>query len=612
MGSDIFMVSEEACEGTIMLKCKAKLFLCILIVLTGGMATHTFANTNGSRNINVMNYGAKGDGVTDDTEAIKAAMKAASIKASKPSPVGSNFQIGPTLVFPCGEYVISDEIPVTTLEICGEGRAAIRQINKDKDIFVSRTVWRLLISKLTFLGGKNQVNLYNPNIDTGQIVIDRCRFYGAAGFGIYTDVLSTTVKIEDCEFISCHQSWYNNRCDQALMRDCWIMTDKKMENMATIEHRGMRLTIENLVGVPLVGGARQRWIDNYGSSLTLKQCRFGGEGGGFTPVYNFANYLKPDDKTFFSPMGTNIIVDDCFISSNGSYSANCVIYCYEVPNSISIAKSVLCGSAAVVIDKRIDLANYFKNISPELLSYSIEKCIGERIGKMPEGLLKPLVIKVESKKIILSEEQTNKALNKAMGEFQQRKNQSTSAAVWGGHRQQTQSGKYIEFTDWSVSDDMDATSQKNADWLALRKAGDDMLILFKQSQPGGWPHVTIRGQVDLDKFPWLTWIQKETAAPGSFAMKVIDVESGNMITLYTEKLVIKNDETNPVYTGTHSELYGYHADNLKSRLGVGGTRKLEIRWYPLGWGMKSAKEEDWFYVQPGQYLAIDFLRAEAD
>ena len=53
---------------------------------------------------------------------------------------------------------------------------------------------------LTFLGGRNQLDLRNPNVDTGQIVIENCRFYGAAGFGVFSDVLSTTVKIEDCTF----------------------------------------------------------------------------------------------------------------------------------------------------------------------------------------------------------------------------------------------------------------------------------------------------------------------------------------------------------------------------------------------------------------------------
>jgi len=30
------------------------------------------------------------------------------------------------------------------------------------------------------------------------------------------------VEVNDCEFVGCRQAWFNDRCDQAVMRDCWI------------------------------------------------------------------------------------------------------------------------------------------------------------------------------------------------------------------------------------------------------------------------------------------------------------------------------------------------------------------------------------------------------
>jgi len=103
-----------------------------------------------------------------------------------------------------------------------------------------------------------------------------------------------------------------------------------------IVHKGARLTIENLIGVPLVGGARLRWIDNYGCNLTCKQCRFGGEGGGFTPVYNYAKYST----------GAVIILDDCYIAANASFNANGAVYCLEVPAIIRVRDSILQGLPA--------------------------------------------------------------------------------------------------------------------------------------------------------------------------------------------------------------------------------------------------------------------------
>jgi len=402
-------------------------------------------------------------------------------------------------------------------------------------------------------------------------------------------VVSTTVKIRDCEFIMCYQSWYNNRCDQAMMRDCWITSSAKAENKAVIEHRGARLTIENLCGVPLVGGPKQRWIDNYGSNLTLKQCRFGGEGGGFTPVYNYARYAN-------QMAGPGILFEDCFISANASHNANCAIYCLEVPNAIALKNCMMGGCAAVILDKKIDLNHYFKNVPPGLLSYSVEGCAGEFIGELPRGLKKPVIITTRPEKRTLSPKETAQAIAKARQEWGEKASQSFMDGSFGGHRQQTEPGQFVELTDWSASGYMDATSQKNSDWLAVQRIGTDFLILYRQSSEGGWPHVTITARIDLDRYPWLAWKQKEGTAPGSFALKVIDLQSGAMHSLYGE---------------TFGAVYHYHAHNLKKLLG-GGLKEMEIRWYPLGWGMKSPKETDYYWAQPGQYVVMDFFRAEAD
>ena len=546
--------------------------------------------------VNVRDYGAKGDGVTDDTQAIMQAMTAAAVSKSKASPIQTFFQVGPALVFPAGEYLVSDEIPIKTLEIRGEGRAAIHQTNSDKNIFTSKTVWRLNVINITFLGGKSQLDLYNPNIDTGQIIIDGCRFYGSSGAAVRTDVLSTMVKIDDCEFIKCRQSWYNNRCDQAVMRDCWIMTDKAMENQATIEHRGMRMTIENLVGVPLVGGPKQRWIDNYGTNLTLNQCRFGGEGGGFTPVYNFRKYISSGDTSFGATMLANITLDDCVVCANGSYNANCAVYCVEVPNSIDIKNSVLSGSVGVILDKKINLSNYFKNVSPQLLSYSLSNCRGELMGKLPAGLVKPVVLTTKSDKILIAAE-TKKAMDKAIREVSLAKPDQAAPFEWNKHRQQMSSDKYVELTDWSASGYMDATPQKNSDWLELGKSGKRTIVLFRQSQPGGWPNLTIKGKVNLDKYPWLTWKQSKGTAPAEFAIRVLDVDAGKMFLLYPE---------------TRTKLFDYHADNIRELIGVGGEREIEIRLYPIGTEMKTALETDWVHAKKGEYTIFDFMRFEAN
>ena len=534
--------------------------------------------------VNVQDFGAKGDGLTDDTEAIRKAATAAVISFSQQSLLGLYYQTGPVLVFPSGRYLVSDEIKLNCLEVRGEGRAVIVQSEVSKDIFKTDFAWRLKISNLSFMGGKNQLHLTNPNLDTGQIIIDHCRFHYASGFGVYTDVLSTTVKITDCEFFHCNQAWYNGRSDQAIMSDCWIMPNKDMEDKAVIEHRGVRLTLSNIVGVPLVGKPRQRWIDNHGENLTARQFRFGGEGGGFTPIYNYTKYKR-------TGWGNTIIVDDSFCCANSSYNANCVVYAYELPNSIVIRNSQLVGAAPVMVDKKIKLASYFRNVDPGMLFYKVEGCTGERMRPLPPGLVKPATVKDSSGTPILSAKATDSALAKAKRTAAAGKDAPFTGGSSNGHSQQTDPAKFVDLTNWRASGHMDATSQLNSDWLALAKAGSDMLAVFRQNQPGGWSHITISARVDLDKYHWLTWKQKKATAPGAFSIKVIDVKTGRMAVLYDQ---------------VQSAEYDYYARDIKRELNVGGKRDLEIRLYPIasGWKYPSAKA--------GQFVFYDFMRMEGD
>lgn len=68
--------------------------------------------------INVFDYGATGDGVTDDTAAIQAAVNAG--LATKPTGTGSTNN-GQTVFFPYGKYRISDAITIYEgCNLCGE------------------------------------------------------------------------------------------------------------------------------------------------------------------------------------------------------------------------------------------------------------------------------------------------------------------------------------------------------------------------------------------------------------------------------------------------------------------------------------------------------------
>ena len=133
--------------------------------------------------INVRDFGAKGDNVTDDTAAIRAAVKAAQNAyrlTTFPVPGGhGGVPNRPEIIFPSGRYVISDAIYIAGGVVRGKGAALLIQKDPGKDLITSQNAWRMTISGLTFVGGRNQVQLSNGNDDKGFVSISQCRFYGA-------------------------------------------------------------------------------------------------------------------------------------------------------------------------------------------------------------------------------------------------------------------------------------------------------------------------------------------------------------------------------------------------------------------------------------------------
>ncbi len=283
-----------------------------------------------SSQINVRDFGAVGDGRTDDTEAIRQAFAESLLSTNMQLYPGTAYwQILRPVVFPHGHYLVSEPIGITNTTIRGEG-AVIEQTSPDKPLFQISAAWRMRISGLTFLGGKHHLLLHNDNIDTGQIVISDCRFYGSSDASVDIAVQSTMTTIRDCIWVHCMQA-VRHRGDQLMLSDSWINTHIAMEDKAAIEQRAGRMTVDNVCGVPFVSGSDQRWIDNGESSewLTCKQTRFGGEWGGFTPVVNHAPLRGPW-------LGTMLLIEDSLICSLGNARRKCAVHCEKVPNSLVV------------------------------------------------------------------------------------------------------------------------------------------------------------------------------------------------------------------------------------------------------------------------------------
>lgn len=577
------IILESFMKGNMMLK---KMFAALCIAV---LSLSAYGEV-----INVKEFGAKGDGATDDTKTIQAAFDAAAKKG-----IGGRFgengaYYGSSeVIFPVGAYVISDQITAGVSSVRGEGDPSIRQTNPEKDIFYYPNAWHGKVSGITFLGGKTHLNLGNGNIDTGHFSIMDCKFHHSSGPAIHfrKGSNSTFLIVKDCLFTWCRQALISH-CDWTTLRDTWITSDTKMDNMAVIENYGF-MTLDNMLGVPLCTGVDQRWVDNYGS-LHCYGVRFGGEGGGFTPVVNFAKYSPQANANW-------ILIDDSYIGAQSNFKRKCAVYCEEIPNGIEIRNSGITGIPPIKVDKKIDLKTYFQGAKPGMLKYAATNCYGEFSMDIPE-LLKNPIIEGGEKAPQLSEEESKQALARAVEEVKAKKYPASGPLEYQGHKEQGDSAKYLDITPkdytFDLTDYMDATREPNGEYLAVAQAGDDIVIMKRRAE--NWPHVLIKNvKVDLDKFPFLAWKLRDATAgvPNSHAVRVIDYESERMVSLCE--------------VGHGVE---YQAYNVKEKLGVSGVRTLEIRFYFLGYKYIAPTQDKTFsfeVAKPGEYMTLDYIRFEA-
>ena len=139
--------------------------------------------------VNVRDFGAKGDGVTDDTAAIQAAADAAAKCAAKMQRgVGGrhcarNSQSDgpmPRLVFPAGKYLVSSPVVFARdHQVYGFDGATVKAVADDIDVFVFRGTMRHFVTGLTMEGGSRQFLVETYNNESANFTARDCTFRNA-------------------------------------------------------------------------------------------------------------------------------------------------------------------------------------------------------------------------------------------------------------------------------------------------------------------------------------------------------------------------------------------------------------------------------------------------
>ena len=265
----------------------------------------------GAGEFNVKKFGAKGDGKTDDTEAIQKAFKAAGKKLRYfrnhgKHPKASYYGTGITVTFPHGVYKVSKTISVgSDISLAGKDSSPmIKWYGPDDGVMFNIHPHRTRVEKMSFAGAGIQLKFSNPNVDKTMITIRDCQFFYAEKMAVQLEPrpgvnhLSSQTLIEGCLF-SKNKRCVQNYGDLMEIRNCWVdqAQPQLADGAAFINRYGtMRLAFCCLTpsANPDKGPLyyhNARWVDNY-DRFEAESVRFGGEGGGIPAVYNYAGHAK--------------------------------------------------------------------------------------------------------------------------------------------------------------------------------------------------------------------------------------------------------------------------------------------------------------------------------
>lgn len=303
----------------------------------------SYSMINGAA-ISVKDFGAVGDGVTDDTRAIQDAVNFAEANPqykSYTTAVTGGEVVGGYMgkvYFPKGTYLINGQIIVSSVYLDVDFNDSVilkgSAFNDADFAFAFNSSWYGRVTNGSFYQFKRVFRLANSNLNTGRIDFDRMNIYGAdIAFDI--ECRSSYVTVTDCRFITVRQVAIIRAGDQVSFRNSWFSAGVISANYGghfefVSPGFGAGLELVDMFYVPTPQTALKPCMVKVGVDncrVTIDRGIYGAEPGSVPLIANYAN------ATTTSGRGSQFTISNVMAYSSSS-GVTPMIRLYALPNSI--------------------------------------------------------------------------------------------------------------------------------------------------------------------------------------------------------------------------------------------------------------------------------------
>ena len=267
-----------------------------------------------SETISVKDFGAVGDGVTDDTAAIQAAFDyvAANSVGDHTAVTGYIGYSFPTLLFPTGIYLSGQISTPKYFKVIGESSAVIKSLTGTTSVYagiwIDSWVVNGYIDGLSFLYFATVLQWDSHNINESfhtlkNISVSCCSiFFDQISFDACRSTTTVLDRIHVAAGVAQAARIYS---DISTISNCWFYHTENSYQCFIDSH----CYYVNNICVPVSGGTDKAHIffqsHDEARSLTIESCRFGAEAGQ-CPVVVVGNMLNPFVGTQYTNRGVTI------------------------------------------------------------------------------------------------------------------------------------------------------------------------------------------------------------------------------------------------------------------------------------------------------------------